>query len=101
MIAAAVKTRLTDFDSFGAWDAPFIFQTKEWLHTWWEIFGRGRLLLIVAERNGTPGALAPLYTEEGMIYFVGSGGSDYLDFIGEISEPDVLDSLLETAIASV
>jgi CelD/BcsL family acetyltransferase involved in cellulose biosynthesis len=102
MIATSVKTRLlTDFNSFGAWDAPFVFQTKEWLQTWWEIFGKGRLLLIVAERNGTPVALAPLYTDEGMIYFVGSGGSDYLDFIGEISEPDVLDSLLETAMASV
>src|SRR5215831_10412851 len=76
MIATAVKTRvLSGFDdpSFGAWPAPSVFQTKEYLQTWWDVFGRGRLLLIVAERNGSPVALAPLYTDQDMIYFVGSG----------------------------
>jgi CelD/BcsL family acetyltransferase involved in cellulose biosynthesis len=65
---------------------------------WWETFGRGELLLIVAERDGKAVALAPFYTDEGMIYFVGSGFESYhLDFIGDISEPEVLDALLETA----
>jgi CelD/BcsL family acetyltransferase involved in cellulose biosynthesis len=36
-----------------------------------------------------------------MVYFIGSGGSDYLDFIGDISEPKVLAALLDAARARV
>jgi CelD/BcsL family acetyltransferase involved in cellulose biosynthesis len=32
-----------------------------------------------------------------MAFFVGSGGSDYLDFLGDTSNPNVLDALLDTA----
>lgn len=45
----------------------------------------GQLMLILAERNGQPVALAPLFADSGMVYFVGSGGSDYLDFVGDSS----------------
>ena len=51
--------------------------------------------------NGTPQHEigAGLFAEDGMVYFVGSGGcgSDYLDFIGDISCPETLDGLLTTA----
>ena len=109
MLKTAIQTRiLSGFDdpSFGreAWErllhtgeTDTVFLTWEWQRVWWEVFGRGELLLVVAERDGEVTALAPLYTDEGMIYFVGSGGSDYLDFIGDTSDPDVLDALLETA----
>lgn len=74
-----------------------VFLTHEWQSAWWQAFGRGELLLVAAERDGEVVALAPLFAQAGMIYLVGSGGSDYLDFIGDISEPEVLDALLLNA----
>ncbi len=71
-----------------------VFLTWQWQTAWWKAFGRGELLLVAAERDGQILALAPLFTDSGMVYFVGSGGSDYLDFIGDISDPQVLDALL-------
>jgi CelD/BcsL family acetyltransferase involved in cellulose biosynthesis len=74
-----------------------IFQTWHWLRAWWESMGKGDLLLIVAEHDARVVALAPLYAVEGMVYFVGSGESDYLDFIGDIGRADVLNALLAAA----
>jgi CelD/BcsL family acetyltransferase involved in cellulose biosynthesis len=74
-----------------------VFNTREYLSAWWEAFGRGQLLLICAERDGEPVAFAPLFAEAGMIYFVGSGGSDYLDFVGDLSDPAIIDELLMEA----
>jgi CelD/BcsL family acetyltransferase involved in cellulose biosynthesis len=53
--------------------------------------------VITARRDGRAVALAPFFVDGGMIFFVGSGGSDYLDFIGDVSDPAVLDGLLGTA----
>ena len=78
-------------------DIKSVFLTKAWLSTWWDIFGRGRLLLIVAFIDETPVALAPLFAYSGMIYFVGSGASDYLDLIGNPSNSHVLQAMLEAA----
>ena len=78
-------------------DTDTVFLTREWQRTWWSCFGRGDLLLILVERDGQPVALAPLFHEAGMLFLVGSGGSDYLDFIGDISDPQVLDAILNTA----
>ncbi len=75
-----------------------IFLTWQWQKAWWETFGRGKLLLCVAEVQGNPVAIAPLFSDEGMIFFVGSGGSDYLDFLGDITFPEVLENLLLLAI---
>ena len=83
----------------GGTDAPFL--TWEWQKAWWESFDRSGLLLIGAARDGDLLAVAPFFAEEGMIYFVGSGGSDYLDFIGDISAPEVLDGLLAHAKSRV
>src|SRR5262249_34287623 len=68
----------------------------EWQQTWWDAYGRGTLLLAAARQDGRMVALAPMFAEDGMVYFVGSGGcgSDYLDFIGDISGPEILDGLL-------
>jgi len=87
--AAKISLRLlTGFDD-PAWErfsAPSVFQTPQWQQAWWENFGRGRqLLLVLAEEDGQPVALAPLFADSGMIYPVASGGSDYLDFLGDVS----------------
>jgi CelD/BcsL family acetyltransferase involved in cellulose biosynthesis len=74
-----------------------VFLTWHWQRAWWESLGHGKLLLVVAEREGSPVAIAPLYADSRMIFFVGSNTADYLDFIGNISDPEVLDALLETA----
>ena len=107
--APEIRTRLlTGFDdpSFGAeeWsrllpsgDTDAICLTREVQRTWWETLGHGRLLLIVAERGDRALALAPLFTSGGMIYNLCP--EDYLDFIGDISDPEILDALLNEARA--
>lgn len=80
-----------------AGDTDTVFQTWEWQRTWWDVFGRGKLLLLVAEHDGQAVACAPLFCDEGMVFFVGSGGSDYLDFVGEVRRPDVLPAVLNAA----
>jgi CelD/BcsL family acetyltransferase involved in cellulose biosynthesis len=82
--------------------SDIIYLTWHYQRTWWETFKRGELLLIVAERDGQPVALAPFYAESGMVYFLASEfESDYLNFIGDVSDPRVLDALLTTAINRV
>jgi CelD/BcsL family acetyltransferase involved in cellulose biosynthesis len=101
-------TILTGFDDPAAgpeeWDrllaagpTDVVFLTRGYQRTWWDSFGRGQLLLITAERAGRPVALAPLFADGGMVFFVGSGGSDYLDFVGDAGDPDVLVALLGAA----
>jgi len=80
-----------------AGDTDTVFLTWQWQRAWWDSFGRGDLLLIAAERRGKVIAIAPFFAEAGMVFFVGSGGSDYLDFVGDINDVEVLGSLLEAA----
>jgi len=75
-----------------------VFLTWEWQRAWWESFDRSGLMLVLAENDGEPVALAPFFEEEGLIYFVGSGGSDYLDFIGDVRGEGVLEALIAAAI---
>jgi len=107
----AVGTRVLDgFDDpgFGVeqWekllsesDADIVYLTWHWQRSWWETFGKGQLLLIVADREGVDVALAPLYCRSGMVYFIGAAHwqAYRLDFIGDIREPEVLDAILATA----
>ena len=105
-----VHTRiLTGFDdpTFGPaqWNAllrggetDIVYLTWHYQRAWWETLGRGELLLIAAERAGRVVALAPFYLESGMLYSLGTSfETDHLDFIGDTSDPAVLDALLETA----
>jgi CelD/BcsL family acetyltransferase involved in cellulose biosynthesis len=83
-------------------DTDVVYLTWQWQRAWWETRGKGELLLIVAERDGEVVALAPFHARhDGMVYFLGSDGSDYLDFIGDVGDPEVLDAILTTAIARV
>lgn len=71
-----------------------VFQSHNYLSAWWETFGRGTLLILGALRDGELVALAPLFIDGGMAFFVGSGGSDYLDFIGDIRDEAIVDAFL-------
>lgn len=104
-----VKTRILEgFDdpSFGARQWTDLLAKGEtdtvaltWLgqRNWWENRGHGKLMLIAAERNGEVLALAPLFTDETMVFNICP--EDYLDFVGDISDSEVLDAILETARA--
>ena len=75
--------------------APTPFQTPEWLLTWWEYFGSGRLHVLVF-RDGTEAAgVLPCFLHEWkarrQLTLIGTGISDYLDpvFDGSRREPIV------------
>ena len=79
-------------------DTDVVFLTWALQRSWWETLGEGELLLIAAERAGQVVALAPFYTKSGMVFFIGSSFEfDTLDFLGDISDPAVLDGLLQAA----
>lgn len=80
-------------------DTDGVNLTWHWQRCWWETFGRGQLLLIAVQRAGELIALAPLFTEAGMIFNICP--EDRLDMIGNVSDPEILDAILKTAIASV
>jgi CelD/BcsL family acetyltransferase involved in cellulose biosynthesis len=71
------------------WATPF--QSPEWLLPWWDEFGTGELMVIVARENGRVCGLAPLFIatveSEGSsrreLRFLGTGNSDYLDLLAE------------------
>jgi len=114
MSNSGITTRVLDgFDdpTFGpeqweqllaAQNRDIVYLTWQWQRAWWDTFACSDLLLILAERDGKPVALAPLYADSGMIYFVGTGfESGYLDFVGDISDEDLLDAILACARDSV
>lgn len=112
MSAGMTTCRLSGFDDprLGrkGWNALLprgpsnvVFLTWEWQRAWWDSFERSGLLLVMAERDGEPVALAPFFAEDGWIYFVGSGGSDYLDFVGDVSDGRVFDAVIATAMQEV
>jgi CelD/BcsL family acetyltransferase involved in cellulose biosynthesis len=78
-----------------------VFQTPEWQQAWWGVFGRGRLLPVGIFQNEALVGFAPLFLDGGMIFFVGSGGSDYLDFIGTFGNVEVMASMLSTVYHTV
>jgi CelD/BcsL family acetyltransferase involved in cellulose biosynthesis len=97
---------LHGFDQLGAaadaWNGllsrstDVVFLTLEWQREWWRAFGDEQLLLVVAERDGEPQAIAPLFAAKEMLFLVGSDGSDYLDFIGALDEA-TLATMLDAA----
>jgi CelD/BcsL family acetyltransferase involved in cellulose biosynthesis len=109
MPATAVQTRVLSFDEPGLrerWNAlvsggatPTGFLTWEFQKTWWETLGgEGETLLVAAERDGEVVAIAPFFAIEGMVWFVGSSFEfEYLDLIGDGSDPAVVSALLERA----
>lgn len=78
-----------------------VFMTWHYQKVWWQTFGRGKLMIVVAYQDNIAIAIAPLFADEGMVYFVGSGGSDYLHFIGDVSNHEVLEQILVVAADEV
>src|ERR1044071_839557 len=63
------------------------FQSPMWLLPWWRAFGSDELSTIVArDASGALSALLPLYIvrdgDESLGMFLGTGNSDYLDYVG-------------------
>lgn len=99
-------TVLEDFEDpaldWSRWDellaagTDVIFMTLDWQRQWWQSFGGERLLLVVAEQQNEPFAIAPLFVTDEMLFLVGSGGSDYLDFVG-VPDEQALAAMLDSA----
>jgi len=77
-----------------------VFQTYEWHAAWWKVFGHGRAAYIVcATEDGTLIGLAPLVVSDGPLGSrtlspIGTGRSDYLDFIYPRERPEVLGEIV-------
>jgi CelD/BcsL family acetyltransferase involved in cellulose biosynthesis len=112
-VQGSVRARiLAGFDDPGfgraEWDSllragetDVLFLTWAWQRALWAVRRRDTPLLVLAERDGSPVALAPFYDHDGYITFNGAGYADYQDFVGDVSEAEVLDALLEAARAAV
>lgn len=55
---------------------------------------------MVAERPEQKLLIAPLFADGGMAFWVGSGGSDYLDFVGE-NDAELLEGILSAAAEAI
>jgi CelD/BcsL family acetyltransferase involved in cellulose biosynthesis len=73
--------------------------TWEWQKSWWEAFGKGRLMLILVKCKSTPIALAPFFSDQGMLCNLCP--EDAIDMVGDIGEAAVLDLILSTAMEAV
>ena len=77
--------------------APLTWQSQR---LWWQYNERPNgLLLIVAERDGRTKAIAPLFVEGGMA--MNLCPVNRLDFVGDVSDPEVLDEILQAVRAHV
>jgi CelD/BcsL family acetyltransferase involved in cellulose biosynthesis len=93
------------------WDALLaraeasLFQSWEWQWSWWRHYGRGRLCLLTARRDGALVGIAPLML--GRYYglpmrrlqFIGTLGTDYMDLILARGEEEPLIDAFLQAIA--
>ncbi|SPP99508.1 putative Protein involved in cellulose biosynthesis (CelD)-like protein [Candidatus Sulfobium mesophilum] len=90
-------------------DSDNIFLTWEWVSNWWNVYGEGKKLRVMAVRDDTKGlvAIAPLYGTERRVMkgvavreirFIGTGGDvspDYLDVIIKRGmEEEVIEALV-------
>jgi len=67
------------------------FMSWAWASTWWKYFGTGLLHVLTLRRNGKLIAIAPLHRVRGpwgmtSLQMLGTGQSDYLDFLVTKSE---------------
>lgn len=98
-----MQIRIGDFGGLSrAWDAlherapaASLFNTWDWQHEWWKVYGRGRpLRILVVERAGVVAGILPLYLDRArrcgvpvtVARLVGMGGDTYPDDLGPVVE---------------
>jgi len=81
----------------GRSDTRPITQSLPWHRAWAETFPVDRVLPLIAERGGEPLAIASLFIEENMVFFLGAGEADYHDLIGDGHDPEVVAAILTAA----
>lgn len=69
--------------------------TWAWQKTWWEFFGKGDLLLVALKRGNDLIGIAPWFAADGMI--INLCPEDWLDLVGDFSDPDLIETLLIAA----
>lgn len=74
-----------------------ITQTFAFQRAWRETYEVEQPLLLLAERDGVPVAIAPLFAAGGMVFFIGVGEADYHDIIGAGHDADVVTALVQAA----
>ena len=81
-----------------------IFQTYEWVWTWWTVFGQTRSLFLVEVRDGDKLlALGPLmldrFVRKRSLRFIGEENSDYCDFIAGERKHDALIAIFDAIVS--
>lgn len=81
-----------------------IFQTYEWHQCWWDIFKENHeLFMVLVEEKGELVGIAPLMMikekawcgNRRVLQFIGTGMSDYCDFILKDNNPAVIKKIME------
>ena len=81
-----------------------IFQTYQWFHAWWKVFGGQHRLFFISLKDdeGIIGFAPLMITADNgsgrVVRFVGDDKADYLDFIITRRKNEVLRKILETVI---
>ena len=83
---------------FARSDSRPLSQTLDWHRVWQATYAPPTPLLLAAERAGEIVAIAPLFANEGMVFFLGVGEADFHDFLGTAHEPEVMEALLAAAM---
>ena len=70
-----------------------IFQTPEWVSSWWKTYGKGSLLCVLILKEGDEiRAIAPLMLRDNKLFrrigFIGGHRADYADFIVHKDRPE-------------
>ena len=80
-----------------------IFQTYEWNRSWWNVYGQNSdLFIVLAREHGDLLGIAPMIIvkekkrmgEIRVLKFIGSGSSDYSDFLFQKNRSDVLKKII-------
>lgn len=79
-----------------------VFQTWQWHAAWWEVFGGGcELVLLAARRGGALVGLGAFFRRDGVLRFVGHGRSDYTDLLCAADDGPVRDALLRRLVGEL
>jgi len=97
-----------DWNRLAAEAGLTVFQTWEWAWHWWQANGRGKKLwLLTAYSEGGLAGIAPLYISSSyygfpvkVAAFIGTNGTDYLDFVLRREDPAPFSVLIDYLLES-